>query len=170
MTPPRSPRPTPQVFVDAVTEATRILAQQIEQELHRASSWSGEPRGEVLWLSLLFCLHVTDRIAFARLCPVARNDFVGGILGLLAERTDEAVLRDKYSKSQQLWSDFKNLVPASGASPKGTLFWEFGKFICQQFDDMNPAVGVMLSMRASGIFQTLDHAFQELSQGYSDRL
>ena len=154
--------PAPEVFVDAVSEAARLLAQQTEQELQRSRSWIGEPRAEVLWESLLFVLHLTDRVAFARMGAVARDGFVQGVLTIFAGRIGEEVFRDEYAKSQARWSVYGQLAPTRAASPKGTLFWEFGKSICQQFNEINPAVAMMVSMRAAGIFESLDHAFQKL--------
>lgn len=151
----------PAGFVGAVTEASRALAVQVERQLHRVDNWSEEPRPEVLWKCLLFVLHLTDRVAFASLPSASREFFMSSILSILAKTIDEKHLRSEYNAAQQTYSTFKDLLPKKGEGTRGTLFWEFGKNICLEHADTNPAVMTMLSLCAADTFIALGKTFRE---------
>src|SRR5438093_776752 len=106
-----APRELATTFVGAVTEAARALAEQIERELRRDESWSEEPRPEILWTSLGFVLHLTDRIAFARLSSNTRDVFMSTLLTTLASGGGEDELRAEYRTAQRKYSPFKELLP-----------------------------------------------------------
>jgi len=81
---------------------------------------------------------------------------MSGILTNLAQTLDEEYLRAEYNAAQQRYSAFKELLPEHGEGTRGTLFWEFGKAMCQEYDDnINPAILALLSLHAADTFIAL---------------
>jgi hypothetical protein len=155
--------PPAATLIGMVRESSRSLAQSIEQRLHRSEDRIEEPRIEILWSSLMFVLHLTDRLAFARFGPLGREALMNDLLSLLAERIDEEMLRRHYETSQRRWSQFRELLPAEGQGTAGTLFWEFAKSICVEFNKINPATIVLLTLEAANTFEALDETMVTLS-------
>lgn len=153
-----------QMFVGAVTEGARLLAERIERRFHRDDTWSGEPRIEVLLSSLTFVLHATDRIAFANLTPDDRELFMSTILETLTANGGKEELRAAYNAAQHKYSAFKELLPQKGRGAGGTLFFEFAKSVCFENRDINPAVGMILTLQAGNTFDALASTFEECSK------
>ena len=82
------------------------------------------------------------------------------ILSVLAETIDEDYLRAEYNAAQREYSEFKRLLPERGKGTSGTLFWELGKSVCRDYNDMNPAVIALVSPHAADTFMALEKTFQ----------
>lgn len=149
------------VFLGAITEATRSLAEQIQRELTRDVTLSEEPPPELLWKCLLFVLHLTDRVAFSSLPMPSREHFMSRTLSILAETISEDYLRAEYNAAQRTYSEFKRLLPEREEGTRDTLFWEFGKRVCLEHNDMNPAVITLVSLHAADTFIALEKTFRE---------
>jgi hypothetical protein len=161
---PVDPTAIGEMFVGAVTEAARALAERIEQEFHRDDTWSGEPRIEVLLSSLTFVLHATDRIAFGNFAPEDRELFMSTVLETLTADGGKEELRAAYNAAQRKYSAFKELVPEEGKGAGGTLFFEFAKGVCFENGDINPAVGMLLTLQAGNTFVALAETFEDCSK------
>src|SRR5262245_26744574 len=101
MTAPVDSRALGQIFVGAVTESVRLLAEKIEGDLQPDENWSGEPQGDLVLSCGMFVLHLTDRIAFAYLAPAGHHLFMSTLLETVAERGGREQLRAEYNISQR---------------------------------------------------------------------
>jgi hypothetical protein len=127
-------------FIGAVTEGAYSLAEQIERGLHRDDPSLEEPRPELLLTCLMFVLYLTDPVAISSLTVPSREHFMSAILNILSETIDEDYLRAEYNAVQSTYTAFKELLPEPGKGSQGTLFWEFGKIVCREYNHVNPAI------------------------------
>lgn len=118
---------------------------------------------------LIFGLHCLDRATFARRGAAYRGRLMDGafsfartaLAGEMPEEYQDAFIErlDKlYNLRQREYGAWKL---AGGQSPKGTLFWEFGRLICESAEAYNPAAVILLSEVAFGIFEMMNEIVEK---------
>jgi hypothetical protein len=140
------------MFIDAVREAARELAERIEPR-------SEERQLDALLTSVRFVLDAINSIASAHLSPADQELFRSKVEILTLEDEREQ-LSAAVNAAQRNDPAFTEDVPRKGNSPGGTLLWEFAKSVCRQPGDLNPAVGTILSLVAANAFETREDTFQ----------
>lgn len=97
---------------------------------------------EPLYLELLvFALQITDRIVFAKLGSEDRAEFMNELLSVVKKRIQSPIkseFRSLYNSRTAFYASFQKLLPDESESPKGTLFWEFGKALGAVYCNSNP--------------------------------
>jgi len=121
--------------------------------------------------TLIFGLHCLDRAVFVIWGADYRNAFMDYALAF-AEEAFAAVLpehikehflehlRDRYNMRQAEHAAMAPL-PEKDASPKGTLFWEYAKYICLEAG-ADPVVLPTFLKEASAIFTMMNKIAQTL--------
>ena len=120
---------------------------------------------------LVYGLHCLDRVVFSHHGADYRNSFMDSALRALEKVSFAAAargregdwplerLRSYYNERQREYGAMV-LLPEKGASPKGTLFWEYAKRICLNSNAAPPIMTYLLD-QASTIFEMMD----EIAQG-----
>jgi len=114
-----------------------------------------------------FFLHIADRLAFGILGPDNRSFFIDTLASMTFDATVEVMLQPcdvakRRELKQALLSDLthrnvyygacKKLFPEEGASPKDTVFWEFGKKLAESVghpEDIRWIMGAIMAAMAS---------------------
>ncbi|MGA2851220.1 MAG: hypothetical protein ABSE46_19635 [Terracidiphilus sp.] len=113
---------------------------------------------------LIFSLHLLDRAVFVNWGPEYRSAFMDGALSSACEAFSTALPEDSrehfvscfrthYNTRQQEYSSMS--LPLSEASPKGTLFWEYAKRICQGAGVIHPEIIAPIMMEGASDFFTM---------------
>ena len=107
----------------------------------------------------VFYMHLLNRMAFNELQQSGRDAFadclvdtvLGGIGQGLHEPISSGDFRVRfirtYNEREEHYAQFRDWLPKGDQSPKGTLFWEFGKVLFALTGD-NPNVGMLVYLVA----------------------
>ena len=120
---------------------------------------------------LIFALHCLDRAAYANYGAEYRNFLMGHALAFTEEGFSAACpehlrkqfledCRDLYNARQREYSSMPPL-PEKEASPKGTLFWEYAKRVCNDAG-ADPVVIPTLFEGAAAIFMMMNKVVRTL--------
>jgi len=112
---------------------------------------------------LIFALHLTDRIAFARLGTRSRSGFMDALLTAVQRRLRPPIAEDLeqlYNTRNAFYGGFRNLYPEKNENLKGTLFWEFGKALGSVYADGNPGAITEISTFGMTFMQIIQEAIE----------
>ena len=129
-------------------------------------AFSVEQAAEVRREATAFFFHALDVVAFQRLGPEGRTDFMDTIIKYAAPRTREeldeffSLLNDR----QRDYSEYRQLFAKPGAAYKGTLCWEFAKLISARVGERNPARVALVNINALGVLEVLGATFASLER------
>ncbi|MCY3024461.1 MAG: hypothetical protein NTW87_36260 [Planctomycetota bacterium] len=113
---------------------------------------------------LIFGLHLTDRIAFARLGAGSTSGFMNALLPLIQQELEPAIgaqLEHLYNMRNTFYGGFCKLYPDKEEDLKGTLFWEFGKAMGSVYADSNPVAIMQTSMFGMTFMEAMIETFEE---------
>jgi hypothetical protein len=108
---------------------------------------------------LVFALHLTDRITFARLGPSKRAKFMNALLpGVQRELKPplDSQLQRLYNTRNTFYGGFPKLFPDKKDNLKGTLFWEFGKAMGSVYAENNPVAIAQTAMDGMDFMVTVN--------------
>jgi hypothetical protein len=112
---------------------------------------------------LIFGLHLTDRIAFARLGAGSRSGFMNALLRFIQRELQPPVavqLEHLYNTRNTFYGGFPKLYSEDKGNLKGTLFWEFGKAMGSVYANSNPMAIMEASMFGMTFMQSIQEAFE----------
>jgi hypothetical protein len=112
---------------------------------------------------LILALHCLDRAAFAYYGAEYRSAFMDSGVSFAAEAMCEGIPEERRTEFvasfrthyNQRQAAYGALVFPTTDDLKGTLFWEFGKRICEQTGVHNPVSIFEMAYAASGMFEVL---------------
>jgi hypothetical protein len=112
---------------------------------------------------LILALHCLDRAAFAYYGAEYRSAFMDSAVSFTVELMTDGIPEDRRTEfaagfrkhyNEQQASYGALMFPATDEL-KGTLFWEFGKRICEQSGVYNPVTVFEMAHAGSGMFEVL---------------
>lgn len=116
-------------YADAVNQVSRKTASEVLELLEVDSS-----REEVIYLLLvMFSLILTYRkMAIERVGFLKLKKIIKEIIESLAWQTDTQYASSRYHNIFAQTNKTYGFLPAVGESPKGTLLWEYSKYIIEK--------------------------------------
>jgi hypothetical protein len=150
-------------------DAARRFAQAVEGAL---SATDMEPveepavRSAVYDETLALLLHVADRFAYDRM-PAQRAELMHAVLASVGQvqamqARDPAAFRERFNERQREMSAWPALLPREGASPAGSVSWEWAKATASRFAAEEPARITALTVVATDCVVFIARVFAAL--------
>jgi hypothetical protein len=120
---------------------------------------------------IFLCMHLLDRLAFAKLNKNGRAIFVNVIVETIADELfwlcptypDFDDFRVWFGSSFNLrtmeYNKFARLFAEEDEQLNGTLLWEFGKRMCSVLSDYNPATTISITVHGTHLLKLMMEIF-----------